>query len=635
MAVAQLLSGNYNLTIAQIPQVLGAPIAQLIANKSSILYGGRSLKDVARTKASGAPSDKGDKVVTTAPVYIPPAPTKGAPVVKPIAGPSKADPNGELATLAWALAQLAAGGVNCAAWTALGEPGRINTTRNFFYGIQVAQIGAHTRPRLPVLAEDLRDAINVACDLPIGPRDAVISPVGTQGVPRDVSAQWWARVRATGVTCDQWYTAQEWQRYQMIQSLTARGIIDRGRWADWQVLQAIDGECQRSVEPAASDPAAPIRARLRAILDCANLDAQDKMQQIAVIQRAFPELGRDRRSLYRLALARYDACHPATEPGWSGRGSPMVYDPAQFIRNYVQSGGNDILDGDTAGVSWAQWVKQGPYMESGAPDLFDPVQGATGDCYFIAAMASVAWTRPDAIVRNGQPVTPDRRRFTFGGASVDVSERTPCKIFSGFMPVFARGSRLNDQWPGVMEKAYAAWKTADTTDRPDITGVDNMPTRSDLQSIGGVVSALANAVGRSVESLPLLTGGSLFWHLTYFRSDDAMFDLLATYCDRSGRARVPMVAGTYPSGGFVDDTGLVPSHAYSVLGFGFHSDGRKYVVLRNPWGSAIGGIPRAGYAVPVVGRWLGRLSLNNGDGGCFALAHGAFSAAFMALYGAE
>ena len=96
-----------------------------------------------------------------------------------------------------------------------------------------------------------------------------------------------------------------------------------------------------------------------------------------------------------------------------------------------------------------------------------------------------------------------------------------------------------------------------------------------------------------------------------------------------------MVAATYEAGGFVDRTGLAAQHVYSVLGVGIHVDGRKFVVLRNPWGHSSHGLPAAGFTVPVVGRWLNRLSLNNGDGGCFAIAHGAFAAAFRVFYGAE
>lgn len=640
VAIAAILSGNPNVTEANVAAILGAPVAQLIRDKSSILYGiGKS-----STKSSGAvDNQKASKIVSVfvpnAKMSTPPAPAKVSP----------ASVNGG-PLVEWATARLAENGIRCGEWTAMGEPARINTTRNFFYGVQ--SIGEVVRLSslgisVPSNPEDLRDAINIVCGLPVGPRgayDARVAAPASRSPSREESASWWSQMRAVGITCDQWITADppalpDGRRYISGQMNIIRSLVAQGRltgistWSESDIWRAIDGECQRSVDPATSDPTASIRARLRSILDCANLDAQDKLQQIAVIQRSFPELGRDPSALYRLALARYDLCHPASEGGWRGEG--FGHDAAAVIRMNAQNGFVDVLGGDTAGMSRAQWVKQGPYMTSGSPDLFDPVQGAVGDCYFISAMSSVAWTRPSLIARNGVVVGPDRRRFTFGNSTVDVSDRTPCRILSGFSPLFARGNRLNDQWPGVMEKAYAAWKSGDTTDRPDITSVDNMPSARARQSIEGVIGALTGAISRSLLALPVLTGGSLFWHLTIVRSDDAMFDLLATYCTPDGRARVPMVAGTYPSGGFVDRTGLAASHAYSVLGFGFHRDGRKFVVLRNPWGSSWAGLPSSEYTVPVDGRWLGMLNLNHGDGGCFALAHGAFSSAFDTLYGAQ
>jgi hypothetical protein len=632
VAIAQLLSGNPNVTEANVAAILGAPVAQLIRDKSSILYAGRR-----GTKSSGA-ADTG-KDAAMASTFVPTA--KGAtkapspaPVTPVAEKPSPVDP------LAWVLVTLAASGVRCAEWTAMSDLARINTVYNFFYPTQALQQsgkGGPARPSLPTDPQTLVDAISAACGASSASpaRVASVDAPGSHGpASREQAAAWWAQMRAVGITCDQWYNTDRQpmpdgrrylgERLSMIQSLIATGRLTvTPPWTGVDVFYAVDGECQRSVEPAAADPAASIRARLRAILDCGVLDTQDKLQQVAVIQRAFPEFIRDQGALYRLALARYDGCHSPSEPGWNGRGDRYVFDPEESVRWGVQHGATDVLGGDTSGMSWVQWVKQGGYMESGSPDLFDPMQGAVGDCYFVSSMASVAWARPDAIARNGIAIAPDRRRFNFGGVTIEVSDRTPCSILAGFQPIFARGYRPNDQWPGVMEKAYATFRSPNQTDRPAIPMIDN-------ESV-----AVERATSATLYAIPLLAGGSMFWHLTYFRSDDAMFDLLATYCAPSGRARVPIVAGTYRSGGFVDRTGLVPNHAYSVLGFGFHADGRKFVVLRNPWGSSYAGLPSSGFTVPVVGRWLGLLSLNNGDGGCFALAHGAFSAAFQYIFGAQ
>lgn len=637
LAVAQLISGNAALTPAGVADVLGAPLEQLLLDKTSILYGDNALKTAAkRVKASGAPIDIA--LVDPSMIYADlPKGTdaKGAPLWKPVEAAPVTKADLIAIFVAWATEQLAAGGVGCPQWMSMSDEARLNTVRNFFYGPQTAEAAA-ARPQIPNDSATAVDLINDACGIPRVARPAPV--VTTQATPsaqdpRLITDAWWATMRGLGMTCDRWIATVEHERLWSVESLLAQRLLDARGYSAWQIMQGVDGACARSQEPASSNPSQGILGRLRTIADCAHLDAQDKIQQIQVIQAAFPELNRDRRALYRLAQARYDLCHPAPESGWTGEGL-RIADQAANIRVFMDAGQGDILDGDVRGMSRVQWVKQGQYMPAnGGPDLMDPVQGAVGDCYFISAMASVAWSRPDALLRTGQPVGNDRRRFTFGGASVDVSERTPCIIPRGFAPIFARGNRFDAQWPGVVEKAYAAWQTRDTTDRPDVTRVDNMPNAA--AGADGLIRQIGGAVGRSLDALPALTGGRLFWFLSFFRSDDDFLTLLAARCDPSGRARVPMCAGTYPSGGFVDQTGLAPSHAYSVLGHGAHSDGRRFVVLRNPWGSSWAGLPHAAYRVPIEGRWLGRMALDGGDGGVFALAHGAFSAAFEVLYGVD
>jgi hypothetical protein len=615
LVVAALLAGRPVVSAEQMAQALGAPLAELLRNKASVLYAHRSEK--VRSAGEVALGKDGAKGVARLPrgTDLLADPGAEAPLQAPPVGPP-------LSVVGWVQDALMRQGIDCTTWRSMSELARLNAALPFYFGTR--------HPGLPSGPLALVALLDASCGLA---RVATLqAPTPSPAAQAAQDAVWWAQLRAVGVTCDQWIATKDTGRIDMIRSLEAQGRFDRRGVDVWAIVEAVSRECTRSVTPAAPSPAASILARLRAVLDCARLDAQDKLEQVQVIQRAFPELIRDPRALYRLALARYDLCHPASEGGWTGVGWRWIADPVRNLRLFLDVGWTDILDGDTRGMSPAQWVRQGPYMPSTGPDLFDPVQGTTGDCYFVAAMASVAWTRPEALQRMGQLVGPDRRRFFFGGVATDVSERTPCVILQEYRPLFAHGSRLDAQWPGVVEKAYAAWRTGDSSDRPDMTAIDNMP---DTRSVDGLVTGITRALAVSLRALPELAGGSVFWHLTLVRSDDAMFDLLARYCTPDGRARVPMVAATYTAGGFVDRTGLVPSHVYSVLGFGFHADGRKFVVLRNPWGSSFAGLPSSEYLVPVVGRWLNRLNLNHGDGGCFALAHGAFSSAFMALYGAE
>jgi hypothetical protein len=725
IAVAQLLSGGADVTQANIAAILGAPVAQLLRDKRSILYGKarapgatpakRPAGDVGRPgevvvlQGSSTPGEVvvlqgSSKVGTKSP---PPVSTKGPgqpflarlqllgvgcaewvrmttldrgrllrhvfydanrpglpgdafqlpplpknpddliPAIDEACGAASAPASGKTPQAAanggaravdWFLSELLhRGGVDCAVWASMSGVARLNTVRNFFYSRETAatttttitkqllaaqrdavQRQLHGAPERP---EELVEAIDNACQAPRAV--AIVASPSSQPSLAQWARDAWAALRAMGVTCDQWIAMpNEQQRWTMLQSLWAQNRLPRfyGAHSAWDLFLALDLACYNRVEPAESATASVLR-RLRAILNCAQLNAQDKVQQIQTIQSAFPELNQDRRALYRLALARYDLCNPAPQPGWNGEGLLGLTNHQQIIQELAERGGYDILGGNTQGMSIVQWVKQGPYMASGHPDVTDPVQGSVGDCYFIAAMSSVAWVNPGAISRNGQPRGEDRRSFDLGNVRIDTSERTASRILSGFLPVFARGRRLDHQWPGVMEKAYALLRVGGNNDRPPVPALAN----SSMD--------VFNAINGSLAAIPLLAGGTPFWFLTYFRTADELFDLLARYCTPQGRARVPMIATTYREDGFVDRTGLAPNHAYSVLGFGF-SGASKFVVLRNPWGSSWAGLPHAGFRVPIAGRWFG-MSLDGGDGGCFALAHGAFSAAFSTFYGAQ
>jgi hypothetical protein len=55
----------------------------------------------------------------------------------------------------------------------------------------------------------------------------------------------------------------------------------------------------------------------------------------------------------------------------------------------------------------AAWADAGVFFKE-ATEMTDPVQGALGDCYFIAALASVAWARPSMISQQGRESGSDR-----------------------------------------------------------------------------------------------------------------------------------------------------------------------------------------------------------------------------------
>ncbi len=217
----------------------------------------------------------------------------------------------------------------------------------------------------------------------------------------------------------------------------------------------------------------------------------------------------------------------------------------------------------------AEWVDPGDFFEEAA-EYFDPVQGGLGDCYFIAALSAVAWSRPYVIMLRvratgpGQSDFVDRIDFYSNGVkSIEVSERVPLvKSTHGW--IYARSSEAGEIWPAVYEKAFAKWKTNDPTDEPNygpIAGGWPVQATTELTNLAGVT--------RTCSAL----------------TADQIWTAVRSNC-LSYRTFNPMTAWTFcvtPAPVDYTGTGIVAYHAYTILGWAFVNN-IKYVVLRNPWG---------------------------------------------------
>lgn len=232
----------------------------------------------------------------------------------------------------------------------------------------------------------------------------------------------------------------------------------------------------------------------------------------------------------------------------------------------------------SAGTPWMpadrDWIDMGDYFEDLA-ELNDPVQGALGDCYFIAAMSSVAWARPYAIVNMVRPSAWGNEEQpihkvnfykdgTGAAQAVEVTELVPVTKPSHNW-VYARSLDAGETWPAVMEKAYAKWRTSNSTDYP------NYPTIAGgdpVMACAQIISGQRTYVGHSGKS------GDDLWSLVRSHS-------------LSKRTVNPMVAWTYnspPAGTNYTSAKVVANHAYSILGWEYINN-EKYIVLRNPWGT--------------------------------------------------
>lgn len=229
----------------------------------------------------------------------------------------------------------------------------------------------------------------------------------------------------------------------------------------------------------------------------------------------------------------------------------------------------EVLSGVAAGASW---LDKGVFFKE-ASEFFDPVQGAVGDCYFIAALSSVAWALTYQIEHRSratgaaQETFVDMIAFHDGGKKVmvEVTEKVPVNAAGGFL--YARSSETGEVWPAIYEKAFAKWRTGHAGDTPDI---------------------LAIAGGDPVASAAQLTGLARHYYWTASLAADAIYTRVRENC-LSRKTFNPMVAWTYPSGDKSPDkvnyanANLVANHAYSILGWDYR-DGIRYVILRNPWG---------------------------------------------------
>ncbi|MBI1282109.1 MAG: hypothetical protein GC179_28540 [Anaerolineaceae bacterium] len=271
----------------------------------------------------------------------------------------------------------------------------------------------------------------------------------------------------------------------------------------------------------------------------------------------------------------------------------------------------------------ATWTDPGRFFNEGT-EFFDPVQGAVANCYYIAALASVAWAKPFQIAQmtratgTGQQSFVDMVRFykpDSGGVldkQIEVTETVPQTLSGNF--IYARSSEAGEIWPSVYEKAYAKLKTGTSSDHPDIT---------------------ATAWGDCVWATAQLTGGRRYYYDTASRSSDTLWDLVRGN-SLSYRTFNPMTAWTYSTGDANDrhlnysGATIVASHCYSVLGWGYYNS-RKYIVLRNPWGNTEATVATLNATISMYDiSWWRPITLNIVDG-TFAMEAWAFKYYFAGL----
>ncbi len=210
----------------------------------------------------------------------------------------------------------------------------------------------------------------------------------------------------------------------------------------------------------------------------------------------------------------------------------------------------------------------GPLFIDG-PSAADVRQGAIGNCYFPAALASIAAQNPDAIKNMIKDNGDGTYTVTFHSANnysggrpqqVTVDGDLYARSYGG--PIYGSslgGSTAPDKmemWFPIVEKAYAQWKGS-----------------YDRIGNGGVAGqVMAEVLGRPY---------------AYENLSAANADRMYERIKKAAEAGKPMAAGTYGTdqSARYTNTGVYANHAYSVLGVE-EKDGQKFVKVRNPWGQS-------------------------------------------------
>lgn len=292
-----------------------------------------------------------------------------------------------------------------------------------------------------------------------------------------------------------------------------------------------------------------------------------------------------------------------------------------FHENMVHQGDSD----DDWEPLNGYWGGSGSFFNEAA-EYSDPIQGVAGDCYLIAALASVAWSRPFDISHRTRATGENQSEFVNmiefhdendSTTKVEVTSAIPISNTTN-SPIYSRSNESNEIWPAIVEKAYAKWCTEHVGDKPNIAQL---------------------AGGSAFKAIQHLTGLQEWHNPTSDHSSDELWDLVREN-SLSKRTFNPMAASTTSEklineeGETYIGTGIVPGHAYSILGWDY-KNGLKYIILRNPWGCQEPNIGKQSANVSLYDiSWWRNIELTSDDG-VFGIEANVFKTYFSYIGGGK
>jgi hypothetical protein len=238
------------------------------------------------------------------------------------------------------------------------------------------------------------------------------------------------------------------------------------------------------------------------------------------------------------------------------------------------------VDGKLKAVQFLQKVGSSKelYNEYGEIRPEQVRQGAIGDCYFMAALASLAACDPELIRRSMKVNRDGTFTVTFAGAPNEPITVRP--ITDAELSLYADGGK-EGVWAAIMEKAYGKYCQ------------ESLFRRSPKNLDGGsTIQEGADGGGRPERVLQLLTGKSVDsdeLHLTTKNEtakklDEALNQKPHRAVTAGINASVKQIFGKDYE--YTEDD-FAMGHAYSIIGFVPGPNGGT-VVVRNPWGGKDG-----------------------------------------------
>jgi len=268
--------------------------------------------------------------------------------------------------------------------------------------------------------------------------------------------------------------------------------------------------------------------------------------------------------------------------------------------------GANLCDATGNYTSWSDLGSPGAVMT-----FNEAIQGCCNDCYFIAALSSVAWAVPSELDPWGT--------YYFNGQKVTLNHQE-VPVNAG-KPVYAQQPSSGDIWAMLYEVAYAKWRSGNTNDKPNIAGtIGNGGSGFDaLKEITGYQYP-ANAEDPSGQTTATIWGNILTGSVVKRSYGGVTYD---TY-----KTKYPSFAETKDN--LAQITGIYKSHTYSL--FGKIQDGntkKQYIVLRNPYAN-LKPEPTGDIIKPAISFFGINLSATND--GVFALEISKFKD-YFAKYG--